>query len=88
MDRMGAKLKKVLRALREKLNHNAVLMQIPIGAEENFAGVVDLVTKKLFTLMVITVKTLELKMFQLIWWIQWKSKEQLCLMKYVLLMMM
>ena len=38
--------------LKEKLNHNAVLMQIPIGAEENFAGVVDLVTKKASTLMV------------------------------------
>jgi elongation factor G len=46
MDRMGAGAEKGASELREKLNHNAVLVQIPIGAEENFAGVVDLVTKK------------------------------------------
>jgi elongation factor G len=48
MDRMGADPFKGRQALREKLNHNAVLMQIPIGAEENFTGVVDLITKKAF----------------------------------------
>jgi elongation factor G len=46
MDRMGAGAEKGATELREKLNHNAVLMQIPIGAEENFAGVVDLITKQ------------------------------------------
>ncbi len=46
MDRMGAGADKGATELREKLNHNAVLMQIPIGAEENFAGVVDLITKQ------------------------------------------
>ena len=46
MDRMGAGADKGVRELKEKLGHNAVLVQIPIGAEENFAGVVDLVTKK------------------------------------------
>lgn len=46
MDRMGAGAEKGANELREKLNHNAVLMQIPIGAEENFAGVVDLITKE------------------------------------------
>jgi elongation factor G len=45
MDRMGANAFNGAKALREKLNHNAVLMQLPIGAEENFAGVVDLVTR-------------------------------------------
>lgn len=48
MDRMGADPFKGRQALREKLNHNAVLMQIPIGAEENFQGVVDLITKKAY----------------------------------------
>jgi elongation factor G len=48
MDRMGASPAKALEALREKLNHNAVLMQIPIGAEDEFAGVVDLITKKAY----------------------------------------
>ncbi len=45
-DRSGADPLRVTRQLREKLNHNAVLMQIPIGAEADFAGVVDLVTMK------------------------------------------
>ena len=48
MDRMGAGAEKGATELREKLNHNAVLMQIPIGAEENFQGVVDLVTKQAY----------------------------------------
>lgn len=46
MDRMGAGAEKGAKELRDKLNHNAVLMQIPIGAEENFNGIVDLVTKE------------------------------------------
>ena len=32
--------------LRDKLKHNAVMMQIPIGLEANHAGVIDLVTMK------------------------------------------
>ncbi|MFZ8934354.1 MAG: elongation factor G, partial [Bacteriovoracaceae bacterium] len=48
MDRMGANPFNGVAALREKLNHNAVLMQLPIGAEENFVGVIDLVTKKAY----------------------------------------
>jgi elongation factor G len=43
MDRMGANPYNGVKALREKLNHNAVLMQIPIGAEENFKGIIDLI---------------------------------------------
>ena len=46
MDRMGAGADKGAKELREKLHHNAVLIQIPIGAEENFMGVVDLITKQ------------------------------------------
>jgi elongation factor G len=46
MDRMGANPYKGRDALVEKLNHNAVLMQIPVGAEDEFVGVVDLVTRK------------------------------------------
>lgn len=48
MDRMGASAFKGRDALVEKLNHNAVLMQMPIGAEEGFCGVVDLITKKAY----------------------------------------
>jgi elongation factor G len=45
-DRAGADPYKVVNQLREKLNHNAVLMQIPIGLEGNLSGVVDLVSMK------------------------------------------
>ena len=41
-------------------------MQIPIGAEENFAGVVDLVTKEAITLMEIMGKMFVLKSVLLI----------------------
>ncbi|MFW5887187.1 MAG: elongation factor G, partial [Bacteriovoracia bacterium] len=46
MDRMGANAYKASESLREKLGLNAVMINLPIGAEENFEGVVDLVTKK------------------------------------------
>jgi elongation factor G len=45
-DRSGADPYKVVGQLREKLNQNAVLMQIPIGLESKFEGVVDLVSMK------------------------------------------
>jgi len=48
MDRMGANAFKGRDALIEKLKHNAVLMQYPIGAEEDFEGVVDLITRKAY----------------------------------------
>jgi elongation factor G len=46
MDRTGANPEKVTQQVREKLGADAVLMQIPIGREEHFAGVVDLITMK------------------------------------------
>ncbi|MCB0386085.1 MAG: elongation factor G, partial [Bdellovibrionales bacterium] len=46
--RAGANPYRVTDMLREKLRHNAVMMQIPIGAEDNFQGVVDLVTMKAY----------------------------------------
>jgi elongation factor G len=46
MDRTGANPDSVVRQLKEKLGCDAVLMQIPIGREEKFEGVVDLVTMK------------------------------------------
>jgi elongation factor G len=47
-DRTGANPLRVRDQLREKLLHNPVLMQLPIGIEEKFEGVVDLVTMKAF----------------------------------------
>ena len=46
LDRAGANPFRVTGALREKLRHNAVMMQIPIGAEDKFEGIIDLVTMK------------------------------------------
>ncbi len=45
-DRTGANPERVTAQLRKKLNHNAVMMQIPIGLEADLEGVVDLVTMK------------------------------------------
>ena len=45
-DRSGANPYRVTEQLREKLKHNAVLMQIPIGLEADFQGVVDLIEMK------------------------------------------
>ena len=43
-DRSGANPERVVRQLKEKLGHNAVAMQLPIGLEADFEGVVDLVS--------------------------------------------
>ena len=45
-DRSGANPERVARALRDKLGHNPVLLQLPIGLEADFDGVVDLVEMK------------------------------------------
>ncbi|MBR2978610.1 MAG: elongation factor G [Myxococcaceae bacterium] len=45
-DRTGANPLRVRDQLREKLGHNPVLMQLPLGLEDKFEGVIDLVTMK------------------------------------------
>jgi elongation factor G len=46
MDRMGANFLRVVQQVRDRLGGNAVPIQLPIGAEEDFKGVVDLVQMK------------------------------------------
>ncbi len=46
MDRVGADFFKVFRQMKERLRANPVPIQIPIGAEDKFQGVVDLVRMK------------------------------------------
>jgi elongation factor G len=46
MDRTGADAFRVTEQIREKLNADAIMMQIPIGAGETFAGCIDLVKMK------------------------------------------
>ncbi|MBE9543380.1 MAG: elongation factor G [Proteobacteria bacterium] len=45
-DRSGANPYRVMDQLKDKLGHNAVAMQIPIGLEADFCGVVDLISMK------------------------------------------
>ena len=45
-DRSGANPYRVINQLKEKLGHNAVAMQIPVGLEADFSGIVDLVSMK------------------------------------------
>ena len=46
MDRSGANFLRVVKQIKTRLGANPVPVQLPIGAEENFAGVVDLVRMK------------------------------------------
>jgi elongation factor G len=46
MDRQGANFFKVVDGIKNRLKGNPVPMQVPIGAEENFTGVIDLVKMK------------------------------------------
>jgi len=46
MDRSGANFFNVVKDVKEKLGANAVPLQVPIGAEETFKGVVDLITNE------------------------------------------
>jgi len=46
MDRLGADFYRVVDRMRERLNANAVPIQLPIGAESTFTGVIDLVRMK------------------------------------------
>ena len=48
MDRMGANFYKVYAQIRDRMRANAVPIQIPIGSEENFRGIVDLVQMKAY----------------------------------------
>ncbi len=46
LDRMGASFENSFRSIREKLSPNAIALQIPIGIESNFEGVIDLIEMK------------------------------------------
>ena len=49
MDRTGADFYNVINSVKSRLKANPVPLQIPIGAEENFQGIVDLVEMKAYT---------------------------------------
>ncbi|KAG8581070.1 hypothetical protein GDO81_007543 [Engystomops pustulosus] len=45
-DRMGSNPERAVQHLRSKLNHNAAFIQLPIGLEGNFKGIIDLVDEQ------------------------------------------
>jgi elongation factor G len=47
-DRSGANPERVISQLRSKLGHNAIALQLPIGLESDFTGVIDLVALKAY----------------------------------------
>jgi len=49
LDRTGASFDHCVKTIRERLNTDPVLLQLPIGAESNFIGVVDLVEMRALT---------------------------------------
>lgn len=48
MDRMGASFEKSFDSIIERLTPNAVAVQFPIGTEENFIGIIDLMSMKAY----------------------------------------
>jgi elongation factor G len=48
MDRVGASYENTIESIVDRLGANPVAMQVPIGAEENFTGVIDLLTEKAY----------------------------------------
>ena len=50
MDRENADYFKVVTEMKEKFGNNVISLQIPIGAEESFQGIVDILAMKAFTL--------------------------------------
>ena len=48
MDKTGADFYMSLKSIRDRLNPKAVAIQLPIGAESNLSGVIDLLTKKAY----------------------------------------
>ena len=48
LDRAGADPARVTHQLKEKLRHNTITIQLPIGAEADFEGIIDLIRMKAF----------------------------------------
>lgn len=48
LDRMGASFERSYQSILDRLNKRAVRMQLPIGLEENFSGIVDLMKMKAY----------------------------------------
>ena len=49
MDRVGADFSRCVEMIRERLGADAVALQVPVGAEADFVGVIDLIEMKMIT---------------------------------------
>jgi elongation factor G len=48
MDRVGADFTKVVNMIRDRLGSDAIPLQLPLGCEDNFTGVIDLIKMKVY----------------------------------------
>ena len=48
MDRVGASYERTVEMIRDRLGANAIALQVPIGIEDSFQGVIDLITRKAY----------------------------------------
>src|SRR6056297_142572 len=48
LDRMGASFEKSFQSIKDRLTKKAIPVQLPIGAEDDFEGVIDLITQKAY----------------------------------------
>jgi elongation factor G len=60
MDRVGANFERAIQSMRDRLGARPVPIQLPIGAEDQFKGVIDLLTMKSITYTDDTVKAKEI----------------------------
>ena len=49
MDRVGANFERAIQTMRDRLGATAIPIQLPVGAEEDFSGVIDLVEMKMYS---------------------------------------
>ena len=67
MDITGADFYNVVQMMKDRLNANAVPIQLPIGFEDTFQGMVDLIKMKLSFTATLWVKKKNLLIFLPIW---------------------
>lgn len=68
MDIIGADFLNVIDSMRDRLQANAIAIQLPIGAENDFTGIIDLVEQKLTCSRMTWDRTSKLLIFLLIIW--------------------
>ena len=64
MDRTGASYENAIETIRHRLGAHPIAMQIPIGSEANFEGVIDILSQKAFSYSFLYVGT----QLQWFWW--------------------